>query len=402
MELKEKDFIEIEFTGKTEDGEVFDSNRKEDLNSTNMKSQAEPFVFCIGEGMFLKGVEDYLIGKDVGQYEIQLTPEKAFGKRNPSFVRIIPMKVFRENNLNPVPGVMFNFDGRLAKVLSVSGGRVIADFNNPIAGKNVVYDVKVLRKVDDINEKAKSLINFFFRRDLKFEIKDKKLILELEKEFKQFADLLKEKFKEALDLELEIKEETKTNNNQLFDVLYEKIKPNMNGNPKNYGNPLIIAFGGVPGSGKTTIAKNLEEKYNGIRIGRDEIFNAVEELKLNKEEFENKNYQDFIYFLIEKSILYNTLIMLDKSIERNYERLFDFCNKNKINKFVVNLDIGKEKALQRIFERENVDKDLYKKLIEKWIEDYEKFKQQVQPDISLNGENPDMDKLFNELDKRLK
>ncbi|MBI2044084.1 peptidylprolyl isomerase [Candidatus Pacearchaeota archaeon] len=205
MELKTKDFIEIEFTGKTEEGEIFDSNRKEDLSS-NAKAQAEPFIFCLGEGMFLKGVEDYLIGKEIDNYEINLSPESAFGKRNPSLVRILPLKVFRENNLNPVPGVMFNFDGRLAKVLSVSGGRVIADFNNPIAGKNVVYNVKVMRKVDDANEKARALIQFFFRRDLKFEIKDKKLIIEIEKEFKQFADLLKDKFKEILELDLEIKE----------------------------------------------------------------------------------------------------------------------------------------------------------------------------------------------------
>ncbi|MBI5803410.1 peptidylprolyl isomerase [Candidatus Pacearchaeota archaeon] len=204
--IQKKDFIEVEFTGSTEDGEVFDSNKKDDLNYANLKSQAEPFVFCIGEGMFLKSVEDFLIGKDLGEYEIQLTPENAFGKRNPGLVKIIPMKIFRENKINPTPGFMFNFDGRLGKVLSVSGGRVITDFNNPVAGKNVIYKVKVLRKIENIEEKAKALTSFFFRRNLKFEIKDKKLILEIERELKQFAELFKDKFKEILDLELEVKE----------------------------------------------------------------------------------------------------------------------------------------------------------------------------------------------------
>ena len=206
MELKKKDFIEVEFTGRTEEGEIFDSNIKEDLKSANLELQATPFVFSIGENMFLQGIEEFLIGKDLGNYEIPLTPEKAFGKRNPQLVKIIPIKVFKENKLNPIPGFMFNFDGRLAKVLSVSGGRVIADFNNPIAGKNVVYKVKVTRKVDDVNEKAKALVQFFFRRDLKFEIKDKKMTLEIEKEFKQFAELFKDKFKELLDVDLEVKE----------------------------------------------------------------------------------------------------------------------------------------------------------------------------------------------------
>jgi len=36
---------------------------------------------------FLKGVEEFLIGKDIGNYEIDLKPEKAFGKRNPSLFK---------------------------------------------------------------------------------------------------------------------------------------------------------------------------------------------------------------------------------------------------------------------------------------------------------------------------
>jgi len=174
MTLKKKDFIEIEFTGKVKDGEVFDSNIKEDLADTDLNFEPKPFVFSLGEGMFLKGVEDFLIGKDIGEYEIELSPEKAFGSRDSKLIQIMPMKIFREQKLNPVKGTMFNFDGRIAKILSVSGGRIIADFNNPIAGKNVVYKIKILRKVEDINEKAKAFIDFLFKKDLKFEIKDKK------------------------------------------------------------------------------------------------------------------------------------------------------------------------------------------------------------------------------------
>ena len=92
----------------------------------------------------------------------------------------------------------------------------MVDFNNPLAGKEVVYKINVLRKVDDINEKINSLNEFLFRRDFKFEIKDKKLILEVEKELKPFVELFKDKFKEMLGLDLEVKEIenlSKDNNN---------------------------------------------------------------------------------------------------------------------------------------------------------------------------------------------
>ncbi len=206
MPLQKKDFIEIKFTAKTRDGEVFDSNIKEDIDKINSQIKAEPFVFCLGEGMFLKSVEDFLIGKEIGKHKIELKPEQAFGKRNPSLIQRIPKKVFIEHKLNPIPGVIFNFDGRVAKVLTSSGGRVIVDFNNPIAGKEVIYELEVVKKIEDIKEKIKSLNEFFFRKNFDSEVKDKKLLMSVEKPYVQFVELFKEKFKEILDLDLEIKE----------------------------------------------------------------------------------------------------------------------------------------------------------------------------------------------------
>ena len=206
MLIQKKDFIEVEFTGKEKDGRVFDSNVRKELEKINSNSPAKPFVFCLGEGMFLKAIEDFLIEKKIGKYKIELTPEKAFGQRNSSLIQLIPMKVFKAQNIQPIPGAVFNFDGRPARILTVSGGRVMADFNNPLAGKTVVYDIDVKRKVDDLNEKVKALTDFFFRQELKFEIKDKKIILEAEKPLADYGKMFKDKFKEILGLELEIHE----------------------------------------------------------------------------------------------------------------------------------------------------------------------------------------------------
>lgn len=214
MVLQKKDFIEIEFTGKVKDGEIFDSNIKEDLKKINSDIKPMPFVFCLNEGMFLKAIDDFLMGKDIGKYEIELSPEKAFGNRDPKLVKMIPIKVFEQHKVNPVPGAMFNFDGRIAKILTVSGGRIMVDFNNPLAGKIVIYKIKVLRKVEDINEKIKALNNFLFKKDFKFEIKDKKLIIEVEKPLIKFVEMFKDKFKDILGLELEIKEIAEIKNNK--------------------------------------------------------------------------------------------------------------------------------------------------------------------------------------------
>lgn len=107
MALQKKDFIEIEFTGRIKNGEVFDSNIKKDLEKLNPNVNPKPLIISLGEGMFLKSVDDFLICKEVGKYKIELTPEKAFGPRISEFVQMIPIKVFRQNNLNPIQGEIF-------------------------------------------------------------------------------------------------------------------------------------------------------------------------------------------------------------------------------------------------------------------------------------------------------
>ncbi len=206
MNIQKKDFIEIEFVGRVKDGEVFDSNIPEEVKKLSKNIDAKPFRYSVGEGMFLKGIDDFLIGKEIGkEYQIELSPENAFGKRNPNLIYLIPAKAFREQNLNPIPGAVFNFDGRVAKVLSVSGGRVRVDFNNPLAGREVVYTVRVLRKIYDIKEKVDSLNEFFFKKKINFKIDGKKIILMPEEGIKKFVELFKDKLREILGQEIEIK-----------------------------------------------------------------------------------------------------------------------------------------------------------------------------------------------------
>lgn len=210
MVLDKKDFIEIEFTGKVKGGEVFDSNIKEDLEKLHRghdhSIEAKPFIFSLGEGMFLKSLEEFLIGKDLGKYEVELSPEQAFGQRSSSLIQMILLSTFKEHRINPVPGILMNFDGRIGKILTVSGGRVIIDFNNPLAGKTVVYNINVKRKVTDINEKIKAMNGFLFQRDVEFRVDGKKLTIKAEKTFKNFVEMFKDKFKEILGLDLEVTE----------------------------------------------------------------------------------------------------------------------------------------------------------------------------------------------------
>ena len=203
--LAKKDFIEMHFTGNIKGGSIFDSNIKEDLKDASLDVQAKPFIFCIGEHMFLEAIDNFLIGKEVGkEYHITLQPKEAFGDRSSSLVKVIPMKLFLEHKAYPQAGMALNIDGTLTKIISVSGGRVLADFNHPLAGKIVEYKITITRKIIDMNEKASAFIEFLTKQSFNFDINEaeKKIIIKVPQGYDKFFELFKDKFLEVLGLDM--------------------------------------------------------------------------------------------------------------------------------------------------------------------------------------------------------
>lgn len=181
MKLKKHDFVEIEYTGRLEDGTVFDTTNKDiakDSGLGNENTIFGPAVICLGEGHIIKGIEDAIIGKEPGSFKIDLKPENAFGKKDTKLLKLMPMRIFRKQSIQPFPGLEVNIDNIPGIIRSVSGGRVIVDFNHPLAGRPVSYEVKVTRVIKDPLEKAKAV----FKNELNIvddilEIKDNKLII---------------------------------------------------------------------------------------------------------------------------------------------------------------------------------------------------------------------------------
>ena len=203
---KKNDFVEIEYTGYANDN-LFDSNKEEDLKKLDPKAKPKKTVVVIGQGMIVKGFDKELEGKEIGkEYKISFGPEDGFGERKKELVRTIPLKVFTEKNIQPNPGMVLNMDNALAKIISVSGGRVVVDFNTPLAGKNIKYEFKIIKKVKDEKEKCDAVFENLFRIIPKYEIKEKDVVVKDEKGFEGFVNAFKDKFKELIGKELGFEE----------------------------------------------------------------------------------------------------------------------------------------------------------------------------------------------------
>ena len=214
MAIKKNDFVEIEFTGKIKDtNQVFDTTIKADAEKANLKiKEIKPFILSVGHKMLPGGFDADLEGKEVDkQYTLELSPENAFGKRDQKLVKMIPTKLFHEQKINPVKGLQLNLDGQVVKILSNSGGRTLVDFNTPLAGKDIVYEYKILKQVTEEDDKVNALQDFLFRKRFDFEIKGDKIVFKVDKTFEPFIKMMAEKIKEILgkDAEAEVVETAK-------------------------------------------------------------------------------------------------------------------------------------------------------------------------------------------------
>jgi len=134
--------IKVEYVGKLEDGTVFDSSEKHD----------QPLEFVVGEEQLIRGFDNAVIGMKIGEEkEIKIPPEEAYGPHNPDFVREMPKDMFPKDQ-EIKPGMIFMVDikdGRQipVKVTKVSDEDVTIDLNPPLAGKTLVFKIKVLEIV---------------------------------------------------------------------------------------------------------------------------------------------------------------------------------------------------------------------------------------------------------------
>jgi len=135
--------IKVEYTGTLEDGTVFDSSEKHN----------SPLEFVVGEQQVIKGFDDAVVGMKIGdEKEIKLLPEEAYGKHNPEFVRDMPKNMFPEDQ-EIKPGMIFMVDlqdGRQipVRVTKISDESVTIDLNPPLAGKTLIFKIKIVDIVD--------------------------------------------------------------------------------------------------------------------------------------------------------------------------------------------------------------------------------------------------------------
>jgi peptidylprolyl isomerase len=164
MSLQKGDFVAIDYTAKVkETGEVFDTTLEDIAKKEHLYKEGETYesrLVVIGEGWVLKALDESLTTMEVAKpASAEIPQDKAFGARDPEKVRRVPLRQLIAKGVTPNLGARIEYGGKMATVRAVGAGRVLLDFNPPLAGKTLVYEVTVKRKLETEKDKISALIH---------------------------------------------------------------------------------------------------------------------------------------------------------------------------------------------------------------------------------------------------
>lgn len=218
--IKKNDFVELEYTGIIKDGNlIFDTTDKtvaKDNEIDNPQMEYGPIIVCIGKEQLLKGLEEELIGKETGQeFTIELDPEKGFGKKDAKLIKMIPYRAFKKQNIEPQPGMQVNIDGLMGIVKTAAGGRCLVDFNHPLSGKELIYNVKVNKILTDDAVKIESYLKLGYNIKTDVNVKEEAAEIKTKSEIpKDIQEKIEKDIKEVIPsvrkLSFSVEKEEKT------------------------------------------------------------------------------------------------------------------------------------------------------------------------------------------------
>jgi FKBP-type peptidyl-prolyl cis-trans isomerase 2 len=194
----EKSLVYIDYSATTkDDGVVFDTTMEavaKDSGIFRENDRYEPMLVAIGWNWLLEALEEELIGMKVGDFKtVEVPPEKGAGPKDPKKVKMIAKTKLAKHKTRPIKGEKITFGNERGVITAVFGRQVRVDFNSPLAGRTLEFDVTLRSIVTDPIEKLGAVVK---RRmpgipddNFKFSIAKKIITIEMPKETRYIQDV---------------------------------------------------------------------------------------------------------------------------------------------------------------------------------------------------------------------
>ncbi len=137
-QAKRGDTVKVHYTGKLNDGTVFDSS-----------NDREPLEFTVGEGEVIPGFEDAVVGMNQGETKTtKIDADEAYGPHRPEMIVTVERNMFPDD-MDPEVGQQVqirqaNGQSFVATITDVTDEDVTLDANHPLAGQDLTFDIELL------------------------------------------------------------------------------------------------------------------------------------------------------------------------------------------------------------------------------------------------------------------
>jgi len=136
--VKSGDTVKVHYTGKLENGEVFDSSEG-----------AEPLAFTVGVGEVIPGFDQALMGMTVGETkDVVIEPEQAYGNRIEELVQVIDRSQFNLGGAEPEVGMHIEMrtpDGSIPLTITdLTDSTITLDANHLLAGERLHFSLRLV------------------------------------------------------------------------------------------------------------------------------------------------------------------------------------------------------------------------------------------------------------------
>jgi len=174
--MEKNDIVYIDYEVWIKDESKLYDTTKEELAKEHEIYEASvsygPRAMILGKAQTFQAVEDSLMKAKPGkEYEVEIAPEDAFGKRDAKLVELLPISRIIRLGITPDVGKEVEINGKKGIITFVTASRVRVDFNHPLAGKTLSYRYVVVRRAEKPEEKIRGIIDAYYGKGDEFEVK---------------------------------------------------------------------------------------------------------------------------------------------------------------------------------------------------------------------------------------
>ncbi len=163
MPVNDRDIVLVSYTIRDKEGNLIETTNEEIARKEGKYSEDEyygPKPIVVEENLLVKGFYKALKEMDVGEKKtVEIPPEEAYGPKDPSKIKKYPVRKFLKAGVRPEPGKIVEINNEIGVITRVTDRIVEVDFNHPLAGKTLVYEIEILDKADTDEKKVRFLVS---------------------------------------------------------------------------------------------------------------------------------------------------------------------------------------------------------------------------------------------------